>query len=149
MKFSNEPTLWRPSVVAPSEKNCEDAVEWIKTFQAYGNACTVEALQVSLLTGFISVSLKVVRIYCCNVQSSGIGNESVISLHIKQIGSRLDLNLFEAVDRLPVASCIWFAHFLSLCKKAEGDRCMYQKVHEEYKKYLNFEIYVAIVQFFN
>ncbi|CAB3985010.1 Hypothetical predicted protein, partial [Paramuricea clavata] len=43
--FSNEPTLWRPSVVAPSEENCEDAVEWIKTFQAYGGACTVEALQ--------------------------------------------------------------------------------------------------------
>ena len=53
MKFSNEPTLWRPSVVAPSEENCEDAVEWIKTFQAYGNACTVEPLQVSLITGFV------------------------------------------------------------------------------------------------
>ena len=52
MKFSNEPTLWRPSVVAPSEENCEDAVEWIKTFQAYGNACTVEPLQVSLITGY-------------------------------------------------------------------------------------------------
>ena len=49
MTFSNEPTLWRPSVVAPSEENCEDAVEWIKTFQAYGGACTVEALQVSLI----------------------------------------------------------------------------------------------------
>ena len=46
MSFSNEPTLWRPSVVAPSEENCEDAVEWIKTFQGYGTACTVDALKV-------------------------------------------------------------------------------------------------------
>ena len=117
MKFSNEPTLWRPSVVAPSEENCEDAVEWIKTFQAYGNACTVEALQVSLLTGFISVSLKVVRIYCCNVQSSGIGNESVISLHIKQIGSRLDFDLFEAVDRLPRLHLFGLLIFFLFVKK--------------------------------
>ena len=43
--FSNEPTLWRPSVVAPSEANCEGAVEWIKTFQGYGTACIVDALK--------------------------------------------------------------------------------------------------------
>jgi hypothetical protein len=46
VSFSNEPTLWRPSVVAPSEENCEDAVEWIKTFQGYGNACIMDALKV-------------------------------------------------------------------------------------------------------
>ena len=40
------------SVVTPSEENCEDAAEWIKTFQAYGSACTVEALQVSLMASF-------------------------------------------------------------------------------------------------
>ncbi|XP_028395207.1 von Willebrand factor A domain-containing protein 3A-like [Dendronephthya gigantea] len=45
VKFSNEPTLWRPSLVAPSEENCEDAVEWIKTFQAFGSASTVQAMQ--------------------------------------------------------------------------------------------------------
>ncbi|XP_046855209.1 von Willebrand factor A domain-containing protein 3A-like [Xenia sp. Carnegie-2017] len=45
MTFNDEPTLWRPNVVAPSEENCLDAVRWIETFKAYGEACIVEAFR--------------------------------------------------------------------------------------------------------
>ncbi|XP_070580843.1 von Willebrand factor A domain-containing protein 3A-like isoform X2 [Ptychodera flava] len=44
IRFSGNVEKWRPAVVKPTEENCHDAVQWVSTFVAGGNTCTLDAL---------------------------------------------------------------------------------------------------------
>ena len=48
MKFSTEPVLWSESLCEPSEQKCNEAIDWISAFEAYGGTCTIDALRVCL-----------------------------------------------------------------------------------------------------
>lgn len=44
VRFSADIEPWRPSIVEPSDANCNDAVRWVSSFVPAGNTCTLEAI---------------------------------------------------------------------------------------------------------
>ncbi|XP_048575749.1 von Willebrand factor A domain-containing protein 3A isoform X2 [Nematostella vectensis] len=45
--FSSEAVPWSPSLVSVDDKSCQDAVEWVTSFEANGSTCTLDALQLA------------------------------------------------------------------------------------------------------
>ncbi|XP_075755559.1 von Willebrand factor A domain-containing protein 3A isoform X2 [Pelodiscus sinensis] len=45
LKFAEDIDTWQECLVEATDETCHDAVQWVSKFQAYGNTCTLKALQ--------------------------------------------------------------------------------------------------------
>jgi len=45
IRFSTEAVQWKTSLVETSDETCQEAVEWVTSFEANGSTCTLDALQ--------------------------------------------------------------------------------------------------------
>ena len=48
--FSKSCEKWQEECVASTEENCHNAVKWVSSLTSHGNTCTLEALQVSIIS---------------------------------------------------------------------------------------------------